>query len=109
MHGANPQGPQNRGCPSTLEGALRKWELGHPASILASPFSSVHFVPCPPLAFSPPRAFLRTFYSELLLSPSLFQFDGESAYVGMSDGNPELLSTSQVGAPSFLSGQLALG
>ena len=32
------------------------------------------------------------------LSVSLFQFDGESAYVGMSDGNPELLSTSQVGA-----------
>lgn len=36
-------------------------------------------------------------------SLSLFQFDGESAYVGMSDGNPELLSTSQVGAPSSLS------
>lgn len=36
-------------------------------------------------------------------SLSLFQFDGDSAYVGMSDGNPELLSTSQVGAPSFLS------
>lgn len=46
-------------------------------------------------------------------SLSVFQFDGDSAYVGMSDGNPELLSTSQVGAPSFLSwvgvGYLALG
>ena len=37
------------------------------------------------------------------LSLSLFQFDGDSAYGGMSDGNPELLSASQVGAPSFLS------
>lgn len=36
-------------------------------------------------------------------SLSVFQFDGDSAYVGMSDGNPELLSTSQVGALSFLS------
>lgn len=67
------------------------------------------FRPLPSSGFFSSRGLLENVLLKLLLSPSLFQFDGESAYVGMSDGNPELLSTSQVGAPSFLSGQLALG
>lgn len=91
------------GCCSTLERSLL---TGTPGLRLCS-FPLGASSPLASSGFS--WAFLRTFYSELLLS--LFQFDGDSAYVGMSDGNPELLSTSQVGAPSFLHwvGCLALG
>lgn len=105
MSGATPQGPQNWGCPSTL-GALPKWEAGHLGSVSASSASS---------SAPPPLGLLRLLLlgplenvllraTSLSLSLSLFQFDGDSAYVGMSDGNPELLSTSQVGVLSSLSG-----
>lgn len=63
-----------------------------------APFPSKHPDPWPPLALCLPENILFR-----AASLSVFQFDGDSAYVGMSDGNPELLSTSQVGAPSFLS------
>ena len=85
--------------PSTLERALLKQRLGILGSVFAPPASSLF----PSVLESPDLLGLllgpsREHFHQSCLSVSLFQFDGESAYVGMSDGNPELLSTSQVGA-----------
>lgn len=85
------------GCSSTPEGSLLTRKPGAWSLLLSPPC-----IQAPDLLWLLPLGLLENILFRAA-SLSVFQFDGDSAYVGMSDGNPELLSTSQVGAPSFLS------